>query len=904
LCCIALFTEPDRRAMFVREADEAVDLGAATFVDPRDGGRKSSYLDYARLERALVAARADAAGVGWGFVAEHAEFADLCRRLGVVFVGPEANVMRWLGDKIAAKHVAERVGVPVVPWSDNPVDSVDDALVWAARLGYPLMIKASAGGGGRGMRLVRSDAELRERFEGARAEAGQAFGDATLFLERVITPARHVEVQIIADHYGTIWPLGVRDCTIQRRHQKVLEESPSPALSPAVDEALQRDAMRLCESAGYQNAGTVEFLFAPGDQQYYFMEVNTRLQVEHPVTELVTGLDLVKLQLHVARGGRLDGRPPHPVGHAVEVRLNAEDPDNAFAPAPGVVEVFRLPTGPGIRVDAGVAEGDAVPAEFDSMLAKVVAYGRDRAEALARLRRALGQSLVVVRGGATNKGFLLDLLARPEVQGGGLDNAWLDGLVAREAHVTRRDADIALLQAAIDVYDAELHLERTQFCSTAMRGRPRVRADVGRTVELRYRGNLYRVDVCCRAPNAYRLSVDGASIDVAVERLNGFERWLRCAGQRHRILSVTQGLHQLVEVDGASHQISRDDGGLVRASSPAVVLAIRVQPGDRVAGGDALVVLEAMKMELPVKAPFAGRVRRVLVKRNVQVDTGAPLVLLDPLDDAGAGTAGERVRFDGLVQTAVAADAPQGRCLHTLEALRRLTLGFDVSRSECEGLIAAYRTDRAALDAEDPAVRRAEDDLLDTFADLCALFRRPAAADELEGEGTLGTQEYLIAYLRGADGRGEGLPAGFLDRLRCALTHYGIGTLDRTPELEEGLLRIYKAHQHADTQAAPVLAVLERRLSDAGTAPAEVGGPFRALLDRLIAAAEGRIPAVSELAREVRYRFLTFRCSRRRAGACTRRRKHTSPRSSGSRTRPSAPNASASWWSARSRSSA
>jgi len=260
---IALFTEPDRHATFVREADEAVPLGAAQFIDPSTHQPRSSYVDYGRLERALATARADAVWVGWGFVAEHAEFADLCREIGLVFIGPDGDVMRRLGDKIASKLLAEQAQIPVAPWSGGPVETLTDARRHAERLGYPLLVKATAGGGGHGIRRVHSASQLPEAFEGARREAFKAFGNPTVFMEQLVQGARHVEVQIIADHYGTTWAAGVRDCTIQRRHQKVLEEAPSPALSPGQDQELRDAAVRLSQAAAYHNAGTVEFLYQP-----------------------------------------------------------------------------------------------------------------------------------------------------------------------------------------------------------------------------------------------------------------------------------------------------------------------------------------------------------------------------------------------------------------------------------------------------------------------------------------------------------------------------------------------------------------------------------------------------------------------------------------------------------------
>ena len=367
------------------------------------------------LERALVESGADAVWPGWGFVAEDPAFVDLCDRLGITFIGPSADAMRKLGDKIGSKLIAEEVGVPVAPWSRGAVDTLDGALAAADAIGYPLMLKATAGGGGRGIRRVDSAADLEDAYQRTSDEALRAFGNGTVFLERLVTGARHVEVQMIADSHGTAWAIGVRDCSIQRRNQKVIEESASPLLSPEQNDELKAAAERLAVAVGYVGAGTVEFLYHPGDRTFAFLEVNTRLQVEHSITEVTTDVDLVKAQIHVAGGGRLEGEKPDETGHAIEARLNAEDPDRDFAPAPGRIVRLDLPAGPGIRVDTGVAEGDTIPPDFDSMIAKIIAYGRTRDEALARLRRAMAETTVVIEGGACNKSFVLDLLDQPEV---------------------------------------------------------------------------------------------------------------------------------------------------------------------------------------------------------------------------------------------------------------------------------------------------------------------------------------------------------------------------------------------------------------------------------------------------------------------------------------------------------
>ena len=373
---IALFTDGERTATFVREADIAYPLGPAS---------ARPYLDLAVLERALRETKADAAWVGWGFVAEDPAFAELCERIGVTFIGPSPEAMRKLGDKIGSKLIAEEVGVPVAPWSRGPVESLEAALQAAETIGYPLMLKATAGGGGRGIRVVRSADELTDAYARTSEEAARAFGSGVVFLERLVTGARHVEVQVIADGQGSAWALGVRDCSVQRRNQKVIEESASPLLSASQVDDLKASAERLALAVGYRGAATVEFLYHPGEKTFAFLEVNTRLQVEHPITELTTGVDLVKAQLHIAGGGRLEGTKPTESGHAVEARLNAEDPDRDFAPSPGRIAVLDLPSGPGIRVDTGVSAGDSIPADFDSMIAKIIGYGRTREEALARL---------------------------------------------------------------------------------------------------------------------------------------------------------------------------------------------------------------------------------------------------------------------------------------------------------------------------------------------------------------------------------------------------------------------------------------------------------------------------------------------------------------------------------------
>ncbi len=847
---IALFTEGERDAMFVRHADEAVCLGPS-LVDDGRGGRRSGYLDHAALERALESAKAEAVWVGWGFVAEQPEFAELCERLGIVFIGPDPGAMRLLGDKIAAKRLAQEAGVPVAPWSEGPVTTAEEAQAHAKRIGLPLLIKATAGGGGRGIRRVDELGALPAAFASARAEALQAFGDGTLLMEKVIAPARHVEVQIVADGQGNVWAVGVRDCSYQRRNQKVIEESASPALTDEQEHELMEGARRLALRAGYRSAGTIEFLYEPAERQFSFMEVNTRLQVEHPVTEQVTGLDLVKQQLHVAAGGRLDGEPPTPRGHAIEARLNAEDPALGFAPAPGRVDLLRLPTGPGLRVDTGVVEGDVIPAEFDSMIAKLIAWGRDRDEALARLRRAVADTVAVVDGGTTNQGFLLEVLDRSEVRAGEVDTTWLERLYVSGEAVPIRHGDVALLQAAIALADEDTAADRARFYALARRGRPQASTNRSRTYDLRHREQSYRLGVAQIGPSRFAVEIDGRTLELTTHQLGSHERRLELNGAAHHTFVSRQGADLLVEVDGVPHRISHGDAGTVRNLSPAVVVSVPVVVGDIVEEGEVVAVVEAMKMESSLTAPFRGRVKEVFVGENVHVAAQAPLVALEPTDpEAPRTAAGERLSFAG----------PEGQPTgsepgDTLRGTEWLLLGYDVDPADVERRMADLHTGRGATNGRDDALLAGEHRLLGTFADLCTVFR--SRRHEADGESVLmqSPQEQFHAWLRSLDIQSEGLPPRFAKQLRDALAHYGIDSLERTPALEQACHRLFLAQQRIDSARDVIVAILDQRLEQADDLVGTLADDFREALDRLVVAVEGHDRNLADLAREVRFRY-------------------------------------------------
>jgi acetyl/propionyl-CoA carboxylase alpha subunit/acetyl-CoA carboxylase carboxyltransferase component len=871
---IAFYTAADQRATFVREADEAVLIGPA---DPGEAFAASPYLDYAELERALRVSRADAVWPGWGFVSEKAEFAELCERLGITFIGPSADVMRKLGDKIESKRLAEEAGVPLAAWSGGPVANLKEAHAAAESIGYPLMVKATAGGGGRGIRLVRSAEQLDEAFERASSEAGKTAGDATMFLERAIRGGHHVEVQVVADAKGTVWTLGVRDCSVQRRNQKVIEESASTALHAEQEKMVRAHAAELIRAAGYVNAATVEFLYEPGERLLSFLEVNTRLQVEHPVTEATTGLDIVKLQLHIAAGGALaeigalldevTGEPPV-YGHAIEARLTAEDPERDFAPAPGLIEHLALPAGPGIRVDSGVRAGDVIPPQFDSMIAKVIAWGRDRAEARARLSRALRQTAAVIKGGTTNKGFLLDLLDRPEFVRGEVDTTWLDTMMA-DGYAPPRRVDVALLATAFEAYQAHARRQQDRLFTSAEHGRPEVGHETWHQADVRVGSEAYQLRVSQPRPARYRVQLtgdkQGRAVQVDVERSGRFELTLGVGGQHYDVLSVAQGADYLVEVDGAVHRISGGEAGLVRAPAPAMVVAITVGVGDEVAEGDVVAVVESMKLETALRAPVAGRIAEVLVDVNTQVETGAKLVRIeqDPELQADGGRESDaRVDLSALAGPGGDEHDPAAAAADALAALRSMVLGFDIDGDEAGRQLKRLAAARAELPAGDPGLLAGETEILRTFADISALWRNRRVPSETEAddeaavdaEAAHNQQEYLHAYLRSVDADAEGLPESFRIKLRRTLAHYGITGLEPSPELGPALYRIFLAHRRAATHMPVVAELLRWRLRDPESLPDEAREDYRRVVDQLMSATQLRHPAVGDLARQVRYR--------------------------------------------------
>nr|WP_286199507.1 acetyl/propionyl/methylcrotonyl-CoA carboxylase subunit alpha [Actinospica acidiphila] len=638
---VAVYSDADADARHVREADTAVRIGPAPAAE--------SYLSADRLLEAAARTGARAVHPGYGFLAENAEFARACEAAGLAFIGPPADAIALMGDKIRAKETVKAAGVPVVPGSSGS-GLTDGQLVDAAReIGMPVLLKPSAGGGGKGMRLVRDEARLAEEIAAARREARASFGDDTLLVERWIDRPRHIEIQVLADGHGNVVHLGERECSLQRRHQKIVEEAPSVLLDEATRAAMGEAAVQAARSCGYRGAGTVEFIVPGGDpSRYYFMEMNTRLQVEHPVTELVTGLDLVEWQLRVAAGERLPfGQDDvRLTGHAVEARLCAEDPARGFLPSGGTVLRLREPQGDGVRTDSGLTEGTEVGSLYDPMLSKVIAYGPDRATALRKLRAALAGTVTL--GVQTNAGFLRRLLAHPAVVSGDLDT----GLVEREAD------SLVGGEVPAEVYAAAALLRQAALEPAAASGwrDPFDAADGWRmgggrawtAHPLRVAGHdPVTVRVRATADGGTELLLPGADTPLRASAgpLEGHRFTCALDGVAHTFAALPDG--SWLGRDGDAWQVRDHDpvaASLTRAGQagadsltapmPGTVTVVKVAVGDEVDAGQSLLVVEAMKMEHVISAPHAGTVTELDVSPGTTVAMDQVLAVIAPVETA------------------------------------------------------------------------------------------------------------------------------------------------------------------------------------------------------------------------------------------------------------------------------
>jgi propionyl-CoA carboxylase alpha chain len=625
----AVYADPDRDAPYAREADVAVALGGTTPAE--------TYLAIDKLLGAAKRAGADAVHPGYGFLAEDAGFAQAVIDAGLVWVGPAPASIAAMGDKLHAKRLAAQAGVPTLPGQTlNGLGPAGFAQA-AATIGWPLLVKAAGGGGGRGMRIIREAASLSEAVVSARREAGAAFGNDEVFLERYLEAPRHVEVQILGDQHGTLVHLFERECSIQRRHQKIIEEAPSPALDATLRARMTQAALAIAGAIGYTNAGTVEFL-VDGGGEFYFLEVNTRIQVEHPVTEAVTGIDLIREQLLVAQGERLSVRPDEVIlrGHAIEARLYAEDPSNGFLPTGGRLLDWQIPRAVDVRVDSGVDPGTEIALGFDPMIAKLITHAPTRREAALRLALALEQ--LVAPGVVTNRDFLVNVLRHPAF----LAQDTTTDFIERHRPVRRREPeDQARREAALAAaLAAQVARRSAARVLTTLPSGWRNNASGFQEVHYRFGSREVQVGYRRQRDGAFDCLLDGAPVRARIVGAALPSLDLEIDGRR-RAFRVTAGpAGALFVQDGAGelsfHERPRfpepettEVAGGYAAPMPGRVLEVAVAAGDRVAKGQRLLTLEAMKMELPLSAAMEGVVAEVRVSVGQQVDAGQVLVVLE-----------------------------------------------------------------------------------------------------------------------------------------------------------------------------------------------------------------------------------------------------------------------------------
>ncbi len=632
---IAIYSDADRNARHVVLADEAVPVGPAPARD--------SYLHIDAVIAAARQAKADSIHPGYGFLSENAAFAEACAAAGIVFVGPPPAAIRAMGDKSAAKALMEKAGVPTVPGFHGAQQDLKTFAVAASRIGYPVLIKASAGGGGKGMRIVESEDDLEDAMAGARREAASSFGDDKLLIEKYLLQPRHIEIQVFADSHGNAVHLFERDCSIQRRHQKVIEEAPAPGLPEATRRTMGEAAVKAARAVDYRGAGTIEFI-VDRDGKFYFMEMNTRLQVEHPVTEMITGQDLVEWQLVVADGGKLLRRQDELKisGHALEARLYAEDPARDFLPASGAIDHLVFPDeSPALRVETGVRQGDTISIHYDPMIAKLVVWGQDRAEAVDALKAALARCEIV--GPPTNRNFLAAIAAHPAFGRAELDTGFIarhmDTLVPKQVPAPARIIALAALALILDARANTTRAARRsadpftpwaavngwRLNDAAAHGIVMREGAAETTVSIQFRMGGFAIVVADKAfltsgtLDDRRLTgeLDGESFEVAVVRRD----------DRLTLIEAGSNFSFVVVDPTRGRDAAAADIGKLTAPMPGKIVAVRVKNGATVKRGTPLLILEAMKMEHTIKAPADGIVERVRYKVGEQVDEGVELVV-------------------------------------------------------------------------------------------------------------------------------------------------------------------------------------------------------------------------------------------------------------------------------------
>ena len=660
---------------------------------------------------------------------------------------------------------------------------------------------------------------------------------------------RRVEIDVLADNHGNVWLLDNR-VSIRRDGSSLIAEAPCTMIDPELCQRLRADVSDLIGALGYQGAATAVYL--TDGTEFVLEAIDCVSAPVHAMAEERTGASIIGWRLRVERGEALPTDPPAGDGVAVEARLLAEDPDADFAVTPGRLALLSFPVGTGVRIDANRRAGDMVDAD-DPLIAVFTAWGPDRTVALERVRRALARSAVVINGGATNRTFLLRILGHDDCRSGNVDDAWLDRLVADQPSPEVRP--VALLAAAVAAYEEDRRHAQEAFYASAERGRPQHPGEVGDGIELRYDGSHYRLDVDRVGPRRYSIRIGRDVADITVDELSAFERRITCGGRRHRLVIVPTGTGFRVELDADTHSVEREDGVALRAGWPALVASVLVQTGDTVAAGDPVAVLESMKMETTVTAPFAGEVVAVSITPNAKVERGAPMIWLRSQETGGGSTSDDdpsRVILSGLKDRV---DPTRKPCDQVYVPLGNYLLGYDLSPAALRKLLTKQRRLAEIAAPDDAALLACEDGLLDIYGELGGIYRPQTEAELDESAPTEHTQEFLLAFLQWLDADLAGLPDGYRDRLQRALARYGVDSLQRSPALESALMWLFRSFTRLTELAPVVLAILDRRLTHRHALANLADSSMRIRLDRLAAATQGRQQTITDLARDVRFHY-------------------------------------------------
>ncbi|MBF0361170.1 MAG: biotin/lipoyl-binding protein [Oligoflexia bacterium] len=665
---VAFFMDSDRDSLFVKKADLAIPLSG---IEGYQDIKGNPYLNREFMLKAIIDSGCDGIWGGWGFLSEDHQFVQMIEEEALVFIGPTSQAMKLLGDKIAAKKVASDAKVPILPWSEGPIIDEQDAFNWGRRIGYPVILKAANGGGGRGIRFVRSEFEMAKAYNSVLAETKRITGNEIVFMEALVEEGRHLEVQVAADYFGNVNTYGVRDCSVQRNNQKIIEETPPANLDPRLMKLMEESSRELILLANYFGVATVEFIYDVRRSYPYFMEVNTRLQVEHPITEQIFGIDLVKMQLLIAMGERIGSDSSRSEngnvsrGVAIEVRLNAEDFEKNFAPSPGLISHLIPPAGVGIRVDSGVEQGSTISSEFDSMIAKIIAWSPERQETISRLISALDELEIKIEAGTTNRAFLKTLLLSEGFKSGGVNTSYVKNLLEQQSFeqklseqkcfeqqistesiadsatlvLKRSDWNLALVVAAIYQYEERYYEAFSNFIRNFKRySTPRnIFLENLNSITIPFRGRKYQFHIRRTPKSHYHLKIDNTTIVVRYFKM-GPSATLFVNDRRKYVVQVVERNDFLqCEIDGIPYPIELDCQGVVRSHIPAMVLSTVAKVGDVVKKGDLLLILEAMKMEMPVVANQDGKISSMSVRLGEQVKAGQILFEIESKNGKGGG---------------------------------------------------------------------------------------------------------------------------------------------------------------------------------------------------------------------------------------------------------------------------